>query len=132
MHDFTIDGATRITDRAKMQQAGDWEGFNYLDHQIVRIEGDLIRDTTELYIAARLQLLAMLHPPPGRQKIRAWGTIDIKYFGQEIMTNRVTGDSYANMPMTAQAPSSVGPYQISWKIYDPFWTGKGTGRRYLI
>lgn len=132
MHEFNIEGASRMTDRPKMQQAGDWEGFNYLDHQIIHIEGDLIRDTTELYITARIQLLGMLHPPPGRQKTRIWGTLEIKYYGMEIVKNRVTGDGYANMPMSAQSPSTVGPYQIAWKVFDPYWTGIGTGKRYLI
>ena len=132
MHDFTIEGSTRMTDRPRMQQHGDWEGFNYLDHLTVHIEGDLIRDTTELYIAARMQLMAMLHPPPGRQKSRIWGTLTVKYFGFEAVKNRTTGDSYASMPMSAQAPSTVGPYMIQWKVFDPYWTGVGTGNRYLI
>jgi hypothetical protein len=131
MQVFNIDGATRMTDRAKMQLSGDWEGFNYLDHQILHIEGAILRDTTEDRNAARLAVLKACNPPPGRQKIRAWGTLAIKYYGTSLMTNRVTGEGYTNLPVDVEHPNTVQPYQIAWKIFDPYWTASN-GDKYLI
>ena len=128
---FVVDGSTRMTDRPRMQQHGDWEGFNYLDHDLLHIEGDILRDTTEAYIADRLAIMDIICPPPGRQNTRRWGKINLKYYGQEMMTANCTGDSRPSMPLQGLYPT-VGPFQISFKIFDPFWTGVISGNRYLI
>src|SRR6266576_1090353 len=105
LKNFVVDGSTRMTDRARMQQAGDWQGFNYLDHELVHLEGDILQDTTELYIANRLSFMSIICPPPGRQKNRRWGTLRLKYFGQEVMFNHCTGDSRPLLPIDATNPT---------------------------
>lgn len=114
-----------------MQDAGDWQSFNYLGPQIIHLAGDLLADTTEAYITSRLDMMRILCPPPGRQKYRRWGELYLKYYGQEIMKNAVTLDGYPDIPVDGTNPT-VSPYTVNFKVFDPYWIGVGTGTTYLI
>lgn len=133
LHDFTIDGETRITDRPKMQQHGSFRSFNYLGFQSLHLAGDLIGDTSEEYITRRLDFYSTLCPDydNGRpQKERRWGTLFIKYYGQEVMQNDVTIDGYPTAEMGSNP--TVSPYTVTFRAFDPYWVGTASGRRYLI
>jgi len=132
LHDYHIDGETRGADRPHMQDHGDWQSYGYMGPVTVHLEGDIVYDTTENYITARLNMLDILVPPPGRQRLRRWGTLYIKYTGQ---TYEFAGDcrldGYPEIPLQALYPS-VSPFQVSFHVFEPHFTEIGTGRRVLV
>lgn len=128
---FEIDGESRMTDRPKMQEAGSFRSYNYPARQMYHLAGDLIGDTSEEYISRRLNFLSVTHPPDGGlQKFRYWGTLYIKYYGQNVFFNQVTVDGYPDIPMGSNP--TVSPYTITMVAFDPWWTDKNTGVKYLI
>jgi hypothetical protein len=128
---FEIDGETRMTDRSKAEEAGDWPGYNYLGRQLIHLAGDLIGDTSEEYITRRLSMMSIICPPEGRQRNRRWGSLYIKYYGQETLQADCTVDGYPDLPMTGQNPT-VTTYTVNFKIFNPYWQGVITGNKYLI
>lgn len=132
LENFHADGETRATDRPKMQTHGSWKGFAYLGFVVWHAEGHLLADTTEDYITARLNIMDILIPPPGKQRDRKWGTLYVRYTGMtEDLKNDCYHEGYPELPMEALFPS-VTPFMFSFHCFDPFWTGVGTGRRITI
>lgn len=131
LHDFSISGDIKGGDREHMMDHGDWESFSYLGPTTVHIEGDLQYGTTEEYIEKRLLMLSIIIPPPGRQRIRSWGELQLQYTGQPLMVNTVKLEGYPEIPMQALYPS-VTPFMISFKCFNPFWVVSGTGQRIPI
>jgi hypothetical protein len=129
LHDFDIETPTEITHRRKMQEHGEWPGFAYGAASVLRIEGDIVRDTTEAYVADRLAINRIIIPPVGRQRTRPWGDLYLRMYGMtEDVTARASCDGFPAMPLHALYPT-VGPLMVAFLIFDPYWTGVGSGRR---
>lgn len=132
LHDYHIDGETRSTDRPHMQDHGSWKSFSYMGPVTVHMEGDIVYGTTADYITARLNMLDILLPPPGRQRYRYWGTLYIKYEGQtNFFTSKCRHEGYPEIPLQALYPS-VSPFMLSFYCFEPHFTEEGTGARVAI
>jgi hypothetical protein len=127
---FETDQELRQTDRPKMQEGGSWRSYNYIGPQIIHLSGDLIGDTVEEYIDRRLDFLQVLAPPVGRQKLRYWGTLYLKYYGQSIFHNAVTMEGYPDLDIGINP--TVSPYTVSFRAFNPYWTKSAGGAQVLI
>jgi hypothetical protein len=128
---FEIDGETRMTDRPKMQEGGNFRSFNYMGKQMLHLAGDIIGDTSEEYISRRLNFLSILHPPNSDiQKNRYWGTLYIQYYGQNVFSNQVTMDGYPMVEMGSNP--TVSAYTATFIAFTPWWTDVITGKQVLI
>lgn len=131
MHEFITEDAVRGTQRDKMQLQGEWPSFTYQGALLLHVNGDLVCDTTEAYNAERVRVKTLLsHAPDARQRQRVWGYVTLKLYGENPVTNNYVMQQ-VEMPLQALSPS-IGPYQFTFKFFDPFWTDVLTGKRVLI
>lgn len=131
MHEFIAEEVIRGAQRDKMQQQGEWPSFNYQGPLLLHVNGDLVCDTTEAYNTERRRVKNLLsHSPDVKQRTRTWGYVTFKYYGLNPIKNYYVMQS-VELPLQALSPS-IGPYQFTFKFFDPFWTDVLTGARYLI
>lgn len=131
MHDFITEDAVRGTQRDRMQLPGEWPSFTYQGAMLLHVNGDLVCDTTEAYNIERVRVKTLLsHAPTARQRQRIWGYCTLQYYGMNPMTNDYVMQQ-VEMPLQALSPS-IGPYQFTFKFFDPFWTDVLTGEKFII
>lgn len=118
---FTTEVDWRQESEEKQQEHGLWGSFPYLGKRVMRVEGDLLENTSDDYMLRRLALLGLFDPVEGEKVL---GTLAIQFSGiPEIISAEVGLDGYPELPMEALSPSA-GRYQIAWKADDPYLYGE--------
>jgi hypothetical protein len=121
----------RGNDRTRGESHGIYPRKTYMGRMHITMEGDLLADTPEDYIAARQEVLALiLGDPLAAVTTRKMGTLVIRYAGMtEDMETDVALESW-DMGMEAIYPSTT-PFQFNWVSFTPYWTGVATGNPYF-
>jgi hypothetical protein len=132
LKEFTVEVDSRSEEVPRMQEHGIWPSHTYQGKMLIHINGDLLYNTPQLYIAGRLQMLNTLVPAGVVVNTRRMGTIRMQYTGQEVMySDDVTLDAMPSVPMRALYPS-VTEFDITFKVFRPYMIGAGSGRFYTI
>jgi hypothetical protein len=128
---WSVTTEMRGNDRNRGEAHGIYPRKTYLGKMLISMEGDLLDDTPEDYIAARQEALRVILPDPiASVTQRKLGTLVVRYSGMsEDMETDVALDGW-EMPMEALYPSTT-PFMFNWVSFTPYWTGVASGSYYF-
>lgn len=133
LKEFIVEIDSRSEEVPRMQEHGIWPAYTYQGKMLLHLNGDILENTPEQYIASRINMLNILVPAGIVVNTRRMGTITMKYSGmaEDMYQDEVTLDAMPSLPMRALYPS-VTEFDITFKIFRPYMIGKSSGRYYTI
>lgn len=119
LHEFNTEVDVRTHDQDRPQEHGIWPDYTWLGKRLYHLQGELLKDTSEQYIAERLAMIKALMPRPGSKVEKHIGTLKLWLSGEAArMVANCTLDGWPELPMVAGAPAR-GAYAVNFKSFDP-------------
>ena len=137
LSEFNIVTNIDTHDAKKMAAGGQWPTFHYPDAMTISATGRILgvgatNDARAAnYFAQRLALLDAVLPPVGLQTSRKHGVLRVRFDG---MTEDADADvvcTSISAPLTALFPANT-EFMITWKGFEPFFTGVGSATKYQL
>jgi hypothetical protein len=128
---FEIEGSMRGQRIEKMEEPGEWPTRTQVGALLIHCGGDLLKDTSDTYIAERMRAMNILVPAGVIEQERRMGTLTVKYNNFEPLINDCTLDDYPMLPMQALYPS-VTEYTMTFRIFAGYMIGISSGRKYVL